>query len=72
MDKTTLDKLCRQIYKQFPIVQDKNPVVSKQGNDRYLLVFSSSGKTPDGKTIQHQIRVVATEAGQILKSSMSR
>lgn len=72
MDKSILDKLCKQIYKQFPIVKDKSPIVSKQGDDRYLLVFSSSGTTPDGKTIQHRIRVVATEDGQILKSSMSR
>ena len=72
MDKSTLDKLCKQIYKQFPLVKDKTPAVSKQGDDRYLLVFSSTGKTPDGKTIQHKIRVVATNTGQILKSTMSK
>jgi hypothetical protein len=72
MDKTTLDNLCKQIYKQFPVVKDKTPAVSKQGNDRYLLVFSSSGTTPDGKTIQHKIRVVTTAEGQILKSTMSK
>lgn len=72
MEKTILDKLCKQIYIQFPILKDQAPVVSKQGTDRYLLVFSSSGKTPDGMTLQQKVRVVATEAGEIIKTSMSR
>jgi len=72
MEKAILDKLCKQIYKQFPIVKDQLPVVSKQGDERYLLVFSTSGKTPDGKTIQQKIRVVASDTGQILKTTMSR
>lgn len=72
MDKTTLDTLCKKIYKQFPNINGQTPMVSNQGDDRFLLVFSSSGKTPDGKTIQQKIRVVATETGQIIKTSMSR
>jgi len=72
MEKTILDKLCKQIYKQFPIVKGQTPVVSAQGSDRYLLVFSASGNTPDGQTIHQKIRVVATDTGQIIKTSMSR
>jgi hypothetical protein len=48
------------------------PKVSKQGEDRYLLVFSKADKTPDGKTIQQTIRVVASDNGKILKTSMNR
>lgn len=72
MEKSTLEKVCQSVYQQFPSVKGQNPKVSKQGNDRYLLIFSSSGKTPDGGIIQQRIRVVATEDGQIIKTSMSR
>jgi hypothetical protein len=72
MEKRTVESICQSIYKKYPAVKGQNPKVTKQGDDRYLLLFSITGKTPDGKTIQQQVRVVATEAGQILKSSMSR
>ena len=72
MDKIVLDKICKIIYKQYPAIKGQIPAVSKQGNDRYLLIFSGAGKTPDGMIIQQRIRVVATEDGQIVKTSMSR
>ena len=72
MDKKSVDKVCKNIYKRFPPLSGSRPKVSKQGEDRYLLVFSGSGKTPDGKTIQQTIRVVATDEGRIIKTSMSR
>ena len=72
MDKTILDQVCNTVYKQYPIIKDRHPQVTKQGADRYLLVFSGSGKSPDGKSIQHTIRVVASEDGRIIKTSMSR
>jgi hypothetical protein len=72
MDRTTLGKVCEKVYRRFPIVAGKKPKVTTQGSDRYLLVFSSSGKTPDGKTIQQSIRVVTTADGRIIKTSMSR
>lgn len=72
MEKTAIEKICKTIYKQYPVIEGKKPAVSKQGNNQYLLIFSAHGKTPDGMTIEHKIRVVATEEGQILKTSMSR
>ncbi len=72
MDKNALDKVCHQIYQRFPPVKNKRPKVSVQGNDRFLLIFSGSGKTPDGKTIAQTVRVVATADGRIIKTSMSR
>ena len=72
MEKATIEKISKLIYKQFPFVKGHSPVISKQGQDRYLLVFSGSGTTPDGKTLQQKIRVVASEDGQIIKTSMSR
>jgi hypothetical protein len=72
MDKKALDKVCNKIYRRFPPLKDKRPRVSKQGENHYLLIFSGSGESPDGKTIQQTIRVVATEDGKIVKTSMSR
>lgn len=72
MDKSILEQVCKDVYLQFPAVKGQRPTVSKQGADKYLLLFSSSGNTPDGLVIQQKIRVVATEQGQIIKTSMSR
>lgn len=72
MEKNSLDKVCKSIYSRFPPLKNVRPKVSKQGEDQFLLVFSSSGETPDGKTIKQTIRVVATNDGKIMKTSMSR
>jgi hypothetical protein len=72
MEKKALDKVCNNIYRRFPPLKDKQPRVSKQGENHYLLIFSGSGESPDGKTIRQTIRVVATEDGKIVKTSMSR
>lgn len=72
MDKQAIDKVCRSIYRRFPPLKDKHPKVSNHGPGRYLLIFSGSGKTPDGKSIQQTVRVVATEDGRVIKTSMSR
>jgi len=53
-------------------MSDLEPRVSKQGPDRYVLVFSKPEKTPDGKTINQTIRVVVSTEGKILKTSMKR
>lgn len=72
MERSVLDKVCKQVYRRYPTLRDKKPKVTSQGSDRYLLLFSTSGKTPDGKTIKQTIRVVADNSGRILKTSTSR
>ena len=72
MDKKALDKVCSQVYRRFPPVKDKKPKVTKQSDDRYLLIFSGSGESPDGRKIQQTVRVVVSPEGRILKTSMSR
>ncbi len=72
MEKKSVEKVCKLIYRRFPPMKNKHPKVTDRGNGRYLLVFSGSGKTPDGKELQQTIRVVATEDGRIIKTSMSR
>ena len=72
MDKKVLDKVCSQVYRRFPPFKNKKPKVTKQGEGRYLLIFSGSGQAPDGQKIKQTIRVVASSQGKILKTSMSR
>jgi hypothetical protein len=72
MDKSVLDKVCTKVYRRFPSMNGKKPSVSKQAEGRYLLLFSGSNQTPDGMTIQQVLRVVTSEEGRILKTSMSR
>jgi len=72
MDNSALEKVCKSIYRRFPPLKDKRPRVTRQGEDHYLIVFSGSGESPDGKIIQQTVRVVATEDGKIVKTSMSR
>jgi hypothetical protein len=72
MDKNGIEKVCKKIYQRFPPLKGVHPKVSKQSGDNYLLVFSSAGTTPDGKTIQNTVRVVASAEGRIIKTSMSR
>jgi len=72
MEEKALQKVCKKIYNSYPPMKDLQPKVSKQGEDRYLLVFSKLDRTPDGNTIQQTIRVVVSKEGKILKTSMKR
>ena len=72
MDAATKKKIEDQIHKKHPEVAGSRAKVSPRPNDQYLLVFTGKGKTPDGKTITHTIRVVANENGKILKTTSSR
>ena len=72
MEKSALENVCKSVYRRFPSLKDKRPRVIRQGEDHYLIVFSGSGESPDGKNIQQTVRVVATEDGKIVKTSMSR
>lgn len=72
MERSVLDKVCQQIYRRYPNLQGKRPKVTSQGSQRYLLLFTGSGQTPDGNTIKQIVRVVTDDAGRILKTSTSR
>jgi len=72
MDKIIIDKVCQQVFRQFPMLKDSRPKVSKQSEDRHLFVFSTSGQSPDGRHISMNVRVVADDDGKIIKTSMSK
>ncbi|MBI9050506.1 MAG: hypothetical protein JEZ00_13880 [Anaerolineaceae bacterium] len=72
MDAEIKKKIEQQIYKKYPEVSGSHAKVSTRPNDQYLLVFSGKGKTADGKTITHNIRVVVNDKGKIIKTTTSR
>lgn len=72
MEQKSVAKVNQTIYQQFPHLAKKAPQVSKQSEGRYLLIYSSSGTTPDGKQIRQKVRVLATEDGRIISTSLSR
>jgi len=72
MDNKTVNKICKTIYRKYPMLNGKRPKVTLHGENRYLLIFSGTGQTPDGKKITNNVRVVADKSGRIIKTSMSR
>ena len=72
MDKKIFRQVCQKIYQRFPMVKDKKPKITQLSEGRFLLIFSNSNQTPDGKIIQHTVRSVVTEEGKIIKASISR
>lgn len=72
LESQALDKICRQVYRQFPVLQGVVPKVQSAPSDNFLVVFQGKGKTADGHPIQTIVRVVATPAGKIIKITSSR
>jgi hypothetical protein len=80
LSSSQIDAISRQVYRQFPEVQDTRPAVQNQAGakvlaadgDRFVLTFKGHGHGPGGKTIARIVRVVADERGKILRISTSR
>jgi hypothetical protein len=75
-----IDAIARQVYRQFPEVQEARPQVQSQpgakssgaNGSRFLLTFKGKGQGPGGQSIVRIVRVVADERGKVLKISTSR
>jgi hypothetical protein len=79
MNRNTIQKIAKNIYRQFPEVAGSEPRVTPKAQAKsladgatYLLTFSGKGKNPKGKTIARTVRVTANANGKILKVSTSR
>lgn len=72
MDDTIINEIRKKVYQQFPLIAGVIPEIRPQPNDIQLLIFHSSGKTSDEKTIPLTIRVTVDQKGKILKISSSR
>lgn len=72
MNKQVIEKVCSEVYKQYPQYEGIQPEIKTQPNDTHLLIFQTSGKTFNQKSIQLNIRVLVDERGDILKITSSR
>ena len=75
MDKQTISKVSKNVYRSFPELEGKSPQVRTQkspGGDTFILVYKGSATRPDGKRIPRNVRVVTNAAGKILRMSTSR
>jgi hypothetical protein len=76
MNKQIIEKVSRDVYKNFPELSGSPPQVSMPktpGPDAtYILTYKGNATQPDGKRIPRSVRVVANAQGKILRMSTSR
>jgi hypothetical protein len=81
MNRKTIEKISKSIYRQFPEVNGSMPkVINKNASiakglgqkQTYLLTFSGAGQDERGRKIARTVRVTADEHGNIMKVSTSR
>jgi hypothetical protein len=79
MDERTIASISKQVARQFPEVASAQPSVKTQASAKghgdsatYLLTFKGRVSQPGGFSIYRAVRVVADEAGRILKITTSR
>jgi len=72
MDNVTIQKVINTIYSEYPKTRGGSPRISRQADERNLLVFSFFDTLPGSKSIQQNLRVVVDDQGRILKKSISR
>ena len=70
MERETVVKISKQVYRQFPEVSRSKPAIKPQG-DNYLLLFRGSAITASGHKIERNVRVVADKNGRIMKVTTS-
>lgn len=81
MDRKIIRSVNERVYKSFPEVEGKQPIIkrqsvegskSKSNSGNYLLVYSGRINVSGGKSMPRYVRVVVNEAGKIVKMSTSR
>jgi hypothetical protein len=77
MDRATLEKLSREVTRQFPEMSGIKPILRKQGKSspegqRYELTYKGKADLPGGRKISRIVRVIADESGHIIRISTSK
>lgn len=72
LDPGILQKLCAEVYHQFPAVSGCKPKVQTYTAGQYLLIFQSGRQTANGVPINVIVRAVVSQAGKIIKISTSK
>lgn len=68
---SVIDKINREIYRDYPFYKGVKPKVSEQ-NGGLLLVYEKNEKTADGLSLPMSLRVKADDTGKIKSVSGSR
>lgn len=71
LDSDVLKKVTAEVYRQHPAVRGSAPKVRSYSADQYLVIFQSSSKAADGKSIPTTVRAVVSVSGRIVKLSTS-
>jgi len=72
LDLETLQKLCAEIYHQFPAVNGCKPKVQAYTAGQYLLIFQAGKRTANGMPISTTVRAVVSQTGKLIKASTSK
>lgn len=82
MKDKTIQKVAKQVYKNFPEVSGVKPAIHQQNTPQaksikatgqtYVLVFKASVSNAKGQAMLRQVRVIANDQGKILRMSTSR
>jgi hypothetical protein len=85
LDPGLIQKIARQIYRQFPAVAGNPPAIKTRSTVKtskvitgappatsYLLTFHGAARAANGKEIPLRVRVAVSAQGKIIKISTSR
>jgi len=76
MKRETVTRITRQVVRTFPEMDGVTPTVRAQeasrGAEVFLLTFKGRAALPGGKSLSRIVRVVADDAGRIIRISTSR
>ena len=72
MEQRIAEKICKEVYKNFPEMSGKAPTQKPHGAGQTLFIFKGEAKVPGGRTMDRTVRVVADEQGNIIKMTTSR
>jgi len=72
MDSKLVELICRQIYRQYKEFAGVRPLSSNLPNGSSILVFHTTVKAADGKSMGRDLRVTVGDKGRILKTTTSR
>lgn len=72
MENHAIEQVSKTVFQRFPGLKGSRPKVQSYPDEQFLLIYSASAKTEDGKTLRQTVRVVASAAGKIIKLTASR
>jgi hypothetical protein len=72
MGNELIDSVNREIYQKFPNLVGKSPKITRQPDEKFLLIYKTSTELPGGKAMTQVIRVVCDSNGEISKITSSR